>query len=80
MLLLLFPTLPTGARRADLINGRTELGCQCFLQSLRLELGAAPLPLCTNCLEEVFSETQRARMEKGRNPRKILASLGVLAC
>ena len=56
MLLLLFPTLPTGARRADLINGRTELGCQCFLQSLRLELGAAPLPLCTNCLEEVFSE------------------------
>ena len=57
MLLLLFPTLPTGARMADLINGRTQLGCQCFLQSLRLELGAAPLPLCTNCLEEVFSET-----------------------
>jgi hypothetical protein len=47
MLLLLFPTLPTGARMADLINGRTQLGCQCFLQSLRLELGAAPLPLFT---------------------------------
>jgi hypothetical protein len=27
------------------INGRAQLGCQCFLQSLRLELGAAPLPL-----------------------------------
>ena len=47
MLLLLFPTLPTGARVVNLINGRAQLGCQCFLQSLRLELGAAPLPLFT---------------------------------
>ena len=58
MLLLLSSTLPTGARMVNAINGRTQLGCQCFLQSLRLELGAAQLPLCTNCLlEEVFSET-----------------------
>jgi hypothetical protein len=57
MLLLLFPTLPTGAGMVNLINGPAQLGCQCFLQSLCLELGAAPLPLCTNCLEETFSET-----------------------
>ena len=57
MLLLLFSTLPTGARMVNLINGRAQLGCQCFLQSLRLELGAAPLALFTSCLEEVFSET-----------------------
>jgi hypothetical protein len=31
MLLLLFPTLPTGARMVNAINGRTQLGCQCFL-------------------------------------------------
>ena len=58
MLLLLSSTLPTGARMVNLINGRTQLGCQCFLQSLCLELGGAPrVPLSTNCLEEVFSET-----------------------
>jgi hypothetical protein len=61
MLLLLSPTLPTGARMVNLINGRAQLGCQCFLQSLRLELGAAPLPLFTSCQEEVFSETRTRR-------------------
>ena len=57
MLLLLSSTLPTGARMVNLINGRKYLGCQCFLQSLRLELGAAPLPLFTSIREDLFSET-----------------------
>ena len=58
MLLLLSSTLPIGARMVNAINGRTQLGCQCFLQSLRLELGAAPSTLFTSCLEVAFSGTQ----------------------